>query len=110
MTGYQTADEDDTRKGPWQVKKTPEGEAIGVAGAAAGALVARRSSPPQVRKKWLTYWNCGQSQSPQDLDRLTLFNASQDFIEVEVDANMAVMDCERSWWSPMPPVPPPMSS
>jgi multiple sugar transport system substrate-binding protein len=70
--------------------------AIGVVGAAAGAAIASpKLAFPNVRKKVkLTYWNWADNPNHQKIstDSVAMFNASQDFIEVEVDANMAVME------------------
>lgn len=74
-------------------------KALGVAGGAAVALAAStKLAMPQVRKKVkLTYWNWADNPNHQKIstDSVAMFNASQDFIEVEVDANMAVMESRK---------------
>jgi len=72
-------------------------------GAAGGALAAGVSgawaqSAPAVRKKVkLTYWNWADNPVHQkiSLDSVEMFNKSQNFIEVEVDATMAVMESRK---------------
>jgi multiple sugar transport system substrate-binding protein len=74
-------------------------KALGVLGGAAGALLAGRGfAAPAVRKKVkLNYWNWADNPNHQkiSLDSVAMFNASQNFIEVEVDANMAVMESRK---------------
>lgn len=64
--------------------------------AATGALLASsKLAAPQVRKKVkLTYWTWADNPNHQKIavDSVAMFNASQDFIEVELDSNMAVME------------------
>jgi multiple sugar transport system substrate-binding protein len=53
---------------------------------------------PAIRKKVkLTYWNWADNPTHQKIstDSVAMFNASQDFIEVEVDAAMAVMESRK---------------
>lgn len=70
-------------------------------GAAGGALLASATSAlaqPAVRKKVkLTYWNWADNPPHQkiSLDSVDMFNKSQNFIEVEVDATMAVMESRK---------------
>ena len=70
-------------------------------GAAGGALFAGASgalAQPAVRKKVkLTYWNWADNPPHQkiSLDSVDMFNKSQNFIEVEVDATMAVMESRK---------------
>ncbi len=80
---------------------------IGAAGlAAAGAPLlggapaasAQAVSAPAVRKKVkLTYWNWADNPVHQKIstDSVEMFNKSQNFIEVEVDATMAVMESRK---------------
>jgi multiple sugar transport system substrate-binding protein len=60
--------------------------------------VAQTASAPAVRKKVkLTYWNWADNPVHQkiSLDSVEMFNKSQNFIEVEVDATMAVMESRK---------------
>src|SRR5258706_12358217 len=53
---------------------------------------------PAVRKKVkLTYWNWADNPTHQKIsvDSVAMFNKSQNFIEVEVDANMAAMESRK---------------
>jgi len=74
---------------------------VGAAGlaVAGGPMLARSSlAAPNVRKKVkLTYWNWADNPNHMKIstDSVAMFNASQDFIEVEVDANMAVMESRK---------------
>src|SRR4051794_37843703 len=59
------------------------------------AAVAQTVAAPAVRKKVkLTYWNWADNPVHQkiSIDSVEMFNKSQSFIEVEVDATMAVME------------------
>lgn len=73
--------------------------ALGAIAAGAGALVASpRLAMPAVRKKVkLTYWNWADNPNHMKIstDSVAMFNGSQNFIEVEVDANMAVMESRK---------------
>lgn len=73
-------------------------------GAAGGALLAGSTgamaqvAAPAVRKKVkLTYWNWADNPPHQkiSLDSVEMFNKSQNLIEVEVDATMAVMESRK---------------
>ena len=73
-------------------------------GAAGGALLAGKAgalaqvaSPAVRRKVKLTYWNWADNPPHQkiSLDSVDMFNKSQNFIEVEVDATMAVMESRK---------------
>ena len=77
---------------------------IGAAGiAAAGATALGQAATaiaqaPAVRKKVkLTYWNWADNPVHQSIsiDSVNMFNKSQGFIEVEVDATMAVMESRK---------------
>ena len=77
---------------------------IGAAGiAAAGATALGQAATaiaqaPAVRKKVkLTYWNWADNPVHQSIsiDSVNMFNKSQNFIEVEVDATMAVMESRK---------------
>ena len=77
---------------------------IGAAGiAAAGATALGQAATaiaqaPAVRKKVkLTYWNWADNPVHQSIsiDSVNMFNKSQSFIEVEVDATMAVMESRK---------------
>jgi multiple sugar transport system substrate-binding protein len=77
---------------------------LGAAGvAAAGATTLGKSATaiaqaPAVRKKVkLTYWNWADNPVHQSIsvDSVNMFNKSQSFIEVEVDATMAVMESRK---------------
>jgi multiple sugar transport system substrate-binding protein len=77
---------------------------IGAAGvAAAGATALGKAATaiaqaPAVRKKVkLTYWNWADNPVHQSIsiDSVNMFNKSQSFIEVEVDATMAVMESRK---------------
>ena len=60
--------------------------------------VAQTVAAPAVRKKVkLTYWNWADNPVHQkiSLDSVEMFNKSQSFIEVEVDATMAVMESRK---------------
>jgi len=79
-------------------------KALGAAGiaAAGGSLLGATSSAvaqaPAVRKKVkLTYWNWADNPVHQSIsiDSVAMFNKSQNFIEVEVDATMAVMESRK---------------
>ena len=79
-------------------------KALGAAGiaAAGGSLLGATSSAvaqaPAVRKKVkLTYWNWADNPVHQSIsvDSVNMFNKSQGFIEVEVDATMAVMESRK---------------
>ena len=71
----------------------------GAAGASARARHGSRArAAPAVRRKVkLTYWNWADNPSHQkiSLDSVDMFNKSQNFIEVEVDATMAVMESRK---------------
>ena len=80
---------------------------IGAAGVAAAggtllggapAAMAQTAAAPAVRKKVkLTYWNWADNPVHQKIstDSVEMFNKSQNFIEVEVDATMAVMESRK---------------
>lgn len=79
-------------------------KALALMGAAGGALIAAgpgalaQVAAPAVRKKVkLTYWNWADNPVHQkiSLDSVAMFNKSQNFIEVEVDATMAVMESRK---------------
>ena len=79
-------------------------KALQMMGAASGALlagstgaVAQVASPAVRRKVKLTYWNWADNPPHQkiSLDSVDMFNKSQNFIEVEVDATMAVMESRK---------------
>jgi len=79
-------------------------KALGAAGIAAaggsllGAAPAAIAQAPAVRKKVkLTYWNWADNPVHQSIsiDSVAMFNKSQNFIEVEVDATMAVMESRK---------------
>ena len=75
-------------------------KALGLLGAAGASAVSGTSTvaQPAVRRKVkLTYWNWADNPSHQkiSLDSVDMFNKSQNFIEVEVDATMAVMESRR---------------
>jgi multiple sugar transport system substrate-binding protein len=80
-------------------------KAIGLLGAASAALLAGHSkasaqASPAVRKKVkLNYWNWADNPTHQKIstDSVEMFNKSQTFIEVEVDANMAVMESRKKF-------------
>ena len=67
-----------------------------VAGAGPRAL-AQVASPAVRRKVKITYWNWADNPTHQKIstDSVAMFNASQNLIEVEVDANMAVMESRK---------------
>jgi multiple sugar transport system substrate-binding protein len=67
-------------------------------GTLAAAPQAAWSQAPAVRRKVkLTYWNWADNPVHQkiSLDSVDMFNKSQNFIEVEVDAGMAVMESRK---------------
>ena len=74
-------------------------------GAATGAMiagglpaVAQTVASPAVRKKTkIVYWNWADNPSHLKIstDSVDMFNKSQDFIEVELDANMAVAESRK---------------
>ena len=81
-------------------------KALGAAGVVAastmvpGAPAALAQSPaaPAVRRKVkLTYWNWADNPVHRKIstDSVEMFNKSQNFIEVEVDATMAVMESRK---------------
>ena len=75
-------------------------EAASARGRRRGALAgtAARVAQPAVRRKVkLTYWNWADNPTHQkiSLDSVDMFNKSQNFIEVEVDATMAVMESRK---------------
>lgn len=88
-----------TRSGRLSRRKTLQ--MLGGAGAAtiAGATGAiAQVAAPAVRKKVkLTYWNWADNPPHQkiSLDSVEMFNKSQNLIEVEVDATMAVMESRK---------------
>jgi multiple sugar transport system substrate-binding protein len=59
--------------------------------------LAQVASPAVRRKTKITYWNWADNPTHQKIstDSVAMFNASQNFIEVEVDANMAVMESRK---------------
>ena len=60
--------------------------------------VQAQAAAPAVRKKVkLTYWNWADNPVHQNIsiDSVEMFNKSQNFIEVEVDATMAVMESRK---------------
>ncbi|RDJ21688.1 extracellular solute-binding protein [Bosea caraganae] len=73
--------------------------ALGGAALAAGGLGAQAQvASPAIRKKVkLTFWNWADNPVHQKIsvDSVAMFNASQNFIEMEVDANMAVMEARK---------------
>jgi multiple sugar transport system substrate-binding protein len=72
--------------------------ALGAAGAALLGTVTAAAQAPAVRKKVkLTYWNWADNPVHQSIsvDSVAMFNKSQGFIEVEVDATMAVMESRK---------------
>ncbi len=78
-------------------------KALGLIGASGAALLAGHSkasaqASPAVRKKVkLQYWNWADNPTHQkiSIDSVAMFNKAQNFIEVEVDANMAVMESRK---------------
>ena len=76
-------------------------KALGLIGVAGGALLTvtpAKIASPQVRKKVkLTYWNWADNPNHQKIsvDSVAMFNESQNFIEIELDANMAVMESRK---------------
>src|SRR5262245_55046450 len=79
-------------------------KAVGLLAATGGALLAggpaavAQVAAPAVRKKVkLTYWNWADNPQHQKIsvDSVAMFNKAQNFIEVEVDANMAVMESRK---------------
>ena len=79
---------------------------IGAAGAAvagstllgkAATAVAQTAAPAVRKKVKLTYWNWADNPVHQSIsiDSVNMFNKSQNFIEVEVDATMAVMESRK---------------
>src|SRR3954466_13492971 len=72
--------------------------AIGAGAALLGAGTGVIAQAPAVRRKVkLTYWNWADNPTHQKIsvDSVAMFNKSQNFIEVEVDANMAVMESRK---------------
>lgn len=73
--------------------------ALGGAALAAGGFDAQAqvASPAIRRKVKLNYWNWADNPVHQKIsvDSVAMFNASQNFIEVAVDANMAVMEARK---------------
>lgn len=74
--------------------------ALGGAALAAGGIGAAQAqvASPAVRKKVkLNFWNWADNPVHQKIsvDSAAMFNASQGFIEVAVDANMAVMEARK---------------
>lgn len=86
----------------WRVSRR---KALQMMGAAGGALLAGSTgaeaqtvAAPAVRRKVkLTYWNWADNPPHQkiSLDSVDMFNKSQSFVEVEVDATMAVMESRK---------------
>jgi multiple sugar transport system substrate-binding protein len=76
-------------------------QALAMMGAAGGALFAGKRSAlaqPAVKKKVkLTFWNWADNPNHLKIstDSVAMFNKSQNSIEVEVDANMAVMESRK---------------
>jgi multiple sugar transport system substrate-binding protein len=73
---------------------------LGAAGAtlaAAGTRSVFAQAPAVRRKVKLTYWNWADNPTHLKIstDSVAMFNKSQNFIEVEVDANMAVMESRK---------------
>src|SRR5678815_5937976 len=70
---------------------------LGAAGASALAGTAAVAQPAVRKKVKLTYWNWADNPVHQkiSLDSVDMFNKSQNFIEVEVDATMAVMESRK---------------
>lgn len=62
-----------------------------------GAAEAQVASPAVRRKVKLNFWNWADNPVHQKIsvDSAAMFNASQNFIEVAVDANMAVMEARK---------------
>lgn len=62
-----------------------------------GAAEAQIASPAIRKKVKLNFWNWADNPNHQKitLDSVAMFNASQGFIEVETDANMAVMEARK---------------
>lgn len=73
--------------------------ALGAAALAGGIGRAdAQVASPAVRKKVkLTYWNWADNPNHQKItvDSVAMFNKSQDFIEVEVDSNMATQETRK---------------
>lgn len=80
-------------------------KALKLAAAAAGVVAGGGLLSPKtalatshIRKKVkLTYWNWADNPNHMKIstESVAMFNASQNFIEVEVDANMAVMESRK---------------
>ena len=71
---------------------------LGGAGVAARSPARRgRARPRCASKVKLTYWNWADNPAHQKIsvDAVDMFNKSQSFIEVEVDATMAVMESRK---------------
>lgn len=87
------------RQKDWSRRRTLQ--ALGATGGTllAGApALAQTVAAPAVRKKVkLTYWNWADNPVHQkiSLDSVDMFNKSQNLIEVEVDATMAVMESRK---------------
>ncbi len=90
--------------GPAKRRHLTRRRALALMGAAGGTMLAAGSgalaqgAAPAVRKKVkLTYWNWADNPVHQkiSLDSVAMFNKSQAFIEVEVDATMAVMESRK---------------
>lgn len=86
------------------LKKHSRRAALGVMAAVGGSLLVNgepasaQVASPSVRKKIkLTYWNWADNPTHQKIsvDSVAMFNKSQNFIEVEVDSNMAVMESRK---------------
>lgn len=71
--------------------------ALGGAALAATGAEAQVASPAVRKKVKLTFWNWADNPVHQKIsvDSVAMFNASQNFIEVAVDANMAVMEARK---------------
>lgn len=90
-----------TRNGTGSAVTRRQALALALGGAGALAVSKRASAQvasPAVRKKVkLTFWNWADNPNHQKIsvDSVAMFNKSQDFIEVELDANMAVMEARK---------------
>ena len=85
--------------------KTSRRSVLKMMGAATGGLIAGGSAfaqdklaTPAIRKKTkIVYWNWADNPGHLKIstDSVDMFNKSQDFIEVELDANMAVAESRK---------------
>ncbi|TCR67132.1 extracellular solute-binding protein [Bosea sp. BK604] len=71
--------------------------ALGGAALAATGAEAQVASPAVRKKVKLNFWNWADNPVHQKIsvDSAAMFNASQNFIEIAVDANMAVMEARK---------------